>query len=218
MTHRSGLRFATALVAVIGISTQFATSAVGSTLCVTPWCDLPIALPDPPPVTIPLGPIVSVWPGFSPLRLLAPRDESGMYDYGFVAGFNVPKSISLPFFSDSAIQIVKTPADWALSIDPTNDAFGLGHSAGLMTWTTSTPTPAEVGLFEFKSPYGPTETQAVAVMWDGSTSNATLEIPLSPQALAAGFVATSAPIPEPSSGWLALAGLVALAALRRTSY
>jgi len=152
------------------------------------------------PVTVP------TLRGFNPFALIPTQNANGLYDYAFSTGGNRPVSISMPYFADARIQDVVSPSGWAFSINSALDTFGLGHSAGTITWT-STATADPFGIFSFESAYGSAEGSVSALMLDGTVSTAVMPIPLSPLAAAAGFVPSPVPVPEPTSLALLLIGL-----------
>lgn len=121
----------------------------------------------------------------------------------------------LPYFGDMGIADITATDGWSVTIEASNDVFGLGAGAGVLHFHDALP--QYYGGFTFQADYAGTEGPFHSMLLDESTGEPVPFwgdplIPASPDTLRA-----LSAVPEPAPVASLLAGLVVLggAALRR---
>jgi hypothetical protein len=169
----------------------------------------------PPDIYVPFEPVETpVLTPFQPTILqMVPVEVGGEWTYSFgLVGRSDLASIALPDVVAWDLSKVLTADMWLKSVD----GLAVGQ-LGTATWTLinqlSRPEPRS--LFQFKSAYAPTT--AVLKLRDsaGALYEREVFLPLTPEALAAGYAPAVLAVPEPSGVLLFAVGAAVVAWGRR---
>lgn len=192
---------AAALLFAVTFSAQAVTLCIGS---------CPVIVTEYPEIIQIESPLVVINRGS--LLQLMPEETADGWRYKFSSMQSL--AIVLPFFADSQVSAVVTPAGWNFETG-SEDILGLGHGAGYMRWAYDrTSTLGDQGtIFGFTSAFAPGLSTYRITLDDLSTIDVWgVNIALSPMALAAGITTA---VPEPATYMLMLLGLIVVAFARR---
>lgn len=210
------LRVINGLLLAGGLALGLAGYAGAGTLCVIGHCDYvrpDASVLNPPPITIPVSAI-------TPTILQPPAPYgAGQWGYGFTVVYGPLDltQIKLPNIAGWELELVQAPMTWTVSVDATSDA----GPAGAFVWTARTDLPHPFGPgfqrmgFSLQSPYEPTEVSISLLDAAGTLYIRKVFLPLTPEALAAGYTSAIAAVPEPSGVLLFAVGAAVVALGRR---
>ncbi len=160
------------------------------------------------------------FPSVSPGALLGvlqltPTQSATGWQYAFSSSGTIT-SVMLPFFSDSLLSGISTPAGWTFSTG-TTDTFGLGNGAGYMSWTyTGAGTPSVSPVLSFQSSFGPANATYRFFLTSGATVDIAGLVPLSPLARSSGLQPFNiSPVPEPATWAMMFLGMAFLYLAKR---
>lgn len=204
------MRAISGLLLVAGLTVG---QARAGTLCVSGHCDDP--RPGAETVELPIDPIrppVVIAPTI--LQLNAPY-VAGPWSYSFTVFYGPMglAQIKLPNIAGWELELVQSPMTWTVSVDATPDA----GPAGAFVWTARTDLPYAFGpgfqrmAFSLQSPYEPTEVSISLLDAAGTLYTRKVFLPLTPEALAAGYTPAIAAVPEPSGVLLFVVGAAVVA-------
>lgn len=207
----SVLRLINGLLLAGGLTLGLAGHASSATLCVIGYCDdtRPEALEHVgDSIRVPVA-------GPSPLNLLQMIPSvrgSGEWEYMFHVGyygkFDIA-SFALPSISAWKLGTL-LPEHWTFNLLPTS-----GGALDTAVWTRRVDAVginSTVPLFIFRSSYAPTSVVLEVVDTDGRLWKDNVFLPLTPEALAAGYsLATLPAVPEPSGVLLFVVGAAVVA-------
>lgn len=210
------LRLINGLLLAGGLALGLVGQAGAARICVAGFCDFPEIEPPLPPLTGNDIPIDPSWIAPDVLQLI-PFEDSNGWTYGFslVKKQRGVSSLALPNVAAWDLSAV-LPATWGKAVEPGSP----GSSLGTVVWTTSDqPLASDVQmLFNFRSTHAPTQAALQIRDADGRLYERNVFLPLTPEALAAGYSLVALPVlpavPEPS-GVLLFAVGAAVVALRR---
>lgn len=124
------------------------------------------------------------------------------------------REFAIPYFDDAGITNILSPSDWSYSIS-SNDLFSLGFGAKAIVWQAITANAgialgATLGGFGYEAGFEPGKGPYSFTLGNNTTTYGDPNIPLSPNAVAAGITSLNS-VPEPEHYWLALVAIAALA-------
>ena len=199
-----------------GLALGLPGHASAGTLCVIGYCD--DTRPEAPGhvggAIDPIGPV-----GSSPLNLLQmipSVQENGAWEYMFHVGyygkFDIA-SFALPNVSAWKLGAL-LPEHWTFNLLPASES-----TLDTAVWTRRVDAVginSAVPLFVFRSTYAPTSVVLEVVDTDGRLWKNEVFLPLTPEALAAGYSLAPLPaVPEPSGVLLSAVGAAVVALKRR---
>lgn len=196
-----------------GLAMGLPGHASAGSLCVIGHCD--DTRPEAPGhVGGAIGPV-----GSSPLNLLQmipSVQENGEWEYMFHVGyygkFDI-ESLALPSVSAWKLRAL-LPEHWTFNLLPASEG-----TLDTAVWTRRVDAVginSAVPLFIFRSTYAPTSVVLEVVDTDGRLWKNEVLLPLTPEALAAGYSLASLPaVPEPSAVLLSAMGAAVVALKRR---
>lgn len=200
-----------AVLLTAGLNTGLVGPAQASvTLCWGTCDDVPPDAPQPitPPVSVNVQPsIIQVQPFLS---------EDGAWNYIF--GTFIPgtiTSVTLPDVGGWDLGAAFPSDTWTQQVQQAV----AGQPTGLVVWTLRTDHNGDISspLFSLRSLYAPTATTLSFRDASGQVFERELSMPLTPDAIQAGYSLAALPVavPEPSAALLFALGAGGLAALRR---
>ncbi|MFL9710840.1 PEP-CTERM sorting domain-containing protein [Methylobacillus sp. Pita1] len=206
------MKYYKALIAVliwIGAMSVSTVSHAGVTLCAEGGCNIEVIYPVE---VIEIGPIaefpVHIRP--SALQLIPFKNEDG-WNYAFALSTQAVASLKLPYFGDWSLEQAVIPDNWSVAIGYDGEAL-----LPVAYWNR-TNEQADTGtiLLSYVSQYAPALAGLTILTTYDKQFQYELWIPLSPEAMLAGFGPATLPVPEPSSVALLSLGLILLFARRR---
>lgn len=198
-----------ALVTVVLAAAMVSSAGASVTLCVPGACDTPAI----PPVEV-IGPIDGHHVMVQPWGMieLIPYPSANSWNYSFIISGPGLAAVSLPYYGGWDLSQIYTPEGWAYK---TLEALP-GQTNHSMLWEFENGSTGYNGVgVMFTSVFAPTLAMARIRDFSGEIYEQPLYIPLTPEAIEAGYASVSLPVPEPSGALLFAFGVAFLLVVPR---